>query len=142
LLVAPIAANFAAQGRRVLVLPSTVVDYEVVRKLASSYGLGEEVFRDQIILLAHGRGLHSDDAQPNVIQLKGVDAAEDFRSTVQALSSLERGKDQPLLACVSLESAVALYDEVQCRKLLDLGASYARQVTTTIAWKTWPRRFG
>ena len=142
LLVAPIAANFATQGRGVLVLSSTLVDYEIVRRLASSYGLSEEVFQDQVVLLAHGGDLHPGEAQPNVVQLKGVDALEDFRSTIEAVNWLKRGKDQPLLASVSLETVTIMYDEAQCRRLgCRRIIRKTKQVAITVARKAWPGQF-
>jgi len=125
-LMAPLAMNFAAQGRGVLILPSVLFDYGAVREMVLSYGLSEKVFQSQIVLLDHQRLPHPEDVRPNVVQLKGVDAMDDLLNVLESVTWLKSGRDQPALVSVSLDAGLSLYGEAQGRRLLDLTASTVR----------------
>jgi len=124
--MAPLAMNFAAQGRGVLILPSVLFDYGAVREMVLSYGLSEKVFQSQIVLLDHQRLPHPEDVRPNVVQLKGVDAMDDLLNVLESVTWLKSGRDQPALVSVSLDAGLSLYGEAQGRRLLDLTASTVR----------------
>ena len=105
LFVAPMVANFVAQGKGAWILPSSGVDYEAVRRMALIYGFSEEEFRS----LVH---------------------VSDFRTESKfSFDEIElrcrTGK--PILALLDADILATKYGEDECEKILHENVSHTRQ---------------
>jgi len=131
LFVAPMAVNFALQGRGVIVVSSSGVDPAMMRKYIDVYGGTEEEFRRYARMIA-ARGLTQSSDLPNVIVVKGESWREDLDKVVKASEELSAETGQPNLSIVGTDTVITLYGEERCEEILNLGATEARRVGAAV----------
>jgi len=131
LIVSPLVANFTAQGRGAFILPSTGVDYGVLRKTTSNYGCSEEKFQNLFLVSEYPAEPSLWESKPNFIQIKGISAKEDFLICSEAIANLARRTDKPILCVISVDTVITLYSEAEYEKLFNTVGSYVRKFSST-----------
>jgi KaiC/GvpD/RAD55 family RecA-like ATPase len=110
--------NFVVQGRGVLILPSSGVDYEFIKKRTLSYGISEEEFKNLALIFDYFKGDKRD--KPNLVQVKGDSWKEDFHTYEEAMNELLYKTGKPILSFIGLDTLIAIYGEEAYEKILNL----------------------
>ena len=131
LILSPLSANFALQGRGVFILPSFGVDPLMLHRYAEVYGGTEEEWARYVrIIVAENFNLPRD--LPNVITLKGEDWREDREKVIRISKQLAMETGQPNLTILGVDTIATLYGEKKCVEILNLSAAGARSSGATI----------
>ncbi len=126
LLVMTLAANFAACGRGIWVLPTSGVDYSMLEKLALRYGFTEKEFRNLVLVSDFQKGLPDEEEKPNLILLKSRSAERDFHIHEKAIERLANRLGQPVLTIAGMDSLINAYGENKTERVLNLGITRTR----------------
>ncbi|MEM2841229.1 MAG: ATPase domain-containing protein [Candidatus Bathyarchaeia archaeon] len=129
--VAPMAVNFAAQCRGVYLLPSSGVNYDMLRKLGFSYGLSEEEFQEYVSISSFQR-IGRD--MPNILRLEGASLNDDLRAIMDRLEELTHRMGAGILCIVGSDTLVNWYGEVGCERFMNVLSSYVREYSSTLIY--------
>lgn len=124
LIAASILSNFLAQGRGCWFIPSSGVNYGMLRHRALSYGFTEEEFQNLVLIFSPYRTESYGESGVNLIPLKGIDFKEDFQVIAEALAKLMDKKDESLISSIGIDTLITFYGEDDCEKILNIGAAH------------------
>jgi hypothetical protein len=130
LLVAPLAANYALQGRGVFIVPSIGIDPATLRENILVYGTQEDWLRYARIIV--GESLKTPEDPSNIIHVEGENWKEDMGKVLEASRKLIAQTGHPNLALVSVDTLVSLYGENNCLEILNLNAARARRAGAAV----------
>ena len=131
LFVALMATNFALQRKGVVIVPSSGVNYLMMRKYVDVYGGTEEEFRRYVRIIVTGATTPPKD-WPNVIVVKGEDWRGDLDKSVKMSEELSAETGQPNLSIVGTDTLITLYGEERCEEILNLSATGARRAEAMV----------
>lgn len=115
-----------AQGRGVVVIPSSGVDAGTIVDRAVAYGATEDKV-NRLLRVCELVEPHVKPKGPYVFTVEGRDINEDLRKYIGVVKALEEATGQPILAMVGLDRLASLYGEGACVKALSAGATKAKE---------------
>ena len=125
LLAAPMAANFMFQGRGVVIIPSSGVDPQLIRRRLQAYGGTEEEWKSYMRILTISVAEPTEFTNVAVIGRK--DWREDFDRAFKIGEELMAETGQPTLSIISVDTLITLYGERACEEILNVGATEVRK---------------
>jgi len=131
LFVAPMAPQFAFQGRGVIVVPSPGVDVRMLKNVAEAYGATEDEF-NRLIKVAEVAVPEPVEKWPNVVALKGDDWKEDLNTIIGAAEEFTTETGQPNLLIVGLDTIIAYHGEEACERILNQSATRIRRMRSML----------
>ncbi|MBS7629812.1 hypothetical protein KEJ23_07625, partial [Candidatus Bathyarchaeota archaeon] len=127
----PMAANFTAQCRKVYLLPSSGVNYDIIRKLGFSYGLSEKEFQECVLISSFQR---MEEDRPNILRLEGVSLNDDLRTIMDRLDEMTSRMGAGILCIVGSDTLVSWYGEVGCERFINILSSYVREHSSSLTY--------
>jgi KaiC/GvpD/RAD55 family RecA-like ATPase len=107
LILMPTALNFMANGRGHIAIPSSGLNYGVVKGSYLRAGFTEDDVRRLVRLVQNPESLSSD--EPYVVKLEGKGAQEDYQLYLKGVNELINATGQPVLRTKGVNSEVAHY---------------------------------
>jgi KaiC/GvpD/RAD55 family RecA-like ATPase len=116
LILLPSLLNFALQGRGVMFVPTSGVDVQFARMMASEYGATEdEVNRLWKLCKPSARGGRK---KPQAVVLEERDFRKDYSEYVELEEVIVRQTGQPAITLTSFDTLVSYYGEEACERML------------------------
>jgi KaiC/GvpD/RAD55 family RecA-like ATPase len=125
LIVVPAIANFIAQGRAAILIPTLGVDAEEARRVGLKYGLRDEEIRG-LLRVCQPRGLGGD-GEPHVVHFDAKDVWGDYGKYLELEEDLMRRTGQPVMSVSGVDALLSYYDEASCERLLGQDAVRIRR---------------
>ena len=122
ILVFSIVANFLAQGRRVVMVPSHGIDHLMIKKCFSICGFTEEELNRQLMFLVP---YEASENLPKTATLRIND--ESLEKLLGVIEQVAAETSQPPLLEISVDTLRTLYGEKMCENLLNLIATRVRR---------------
>jgi len=125
LILTPTACNFGAQGRAIMVIPSSGVDHNYIKKLGLQAGAAEGDLNRLLRVCSFGPteapGKHG------VSILDGKSIEEDYQNYIKIGKELVKETRQPVLHIIGADSTIAYYGKEPVTKISNLEATRTRE---------------
>jgi circadian clock protein KaiC len=116
LILLPTAWNFGAQGRGVIIIPSTGVDHTILRREALMGGFTEDDINNLLrICVRYHPGLMP---EPYIVAFKGEKLLEDYEKLFGIEQELRARTGQPILHIIGMDTLLGTYGEREILTLL------------------------
>jgi len=125
LFLGPAVWNFIANARMCVSIPSSGVDYKLLKENAESAGFREEEFKrfNRICVF----GSLKTPQELNVVEFEGKSIEEDYKKLLRLVKELMDEAGQPVIHSTGVDTLVAVYGKDSVERILNLSATKVRE---------------
>lgn len=125
LIFSPTPWSFLAKGRAVMVIPSSGVDHNIIKKSATEAGFTEDEINRLLRVCTFG--LPSAPKEPYIARFGGKSIEEDYQRYLKIEEELMNETGQPVLSIVGADSIIAHYGKETVMKVWNRDATRIRE---------------
>ena len=125
LIIVPTALNFMAQGRAIMVIPSTGVDPNIVKQRAEEGGFTEKEIND--LLRACVKAYPGIKKEPYIVPFEGECIEEDYKRYLEVEQELMEETGQPVLRITGIDTLIDYYGKGEALSVLKMDAARIRE---------------
>ncbi|MEM2843317.1 MAG: ATPase domain-containing protein [Candidatus Bathyarchaeia archaeon] len=126
LIMVPLTVNFLVQGMGNFMIPSSGVNYDLVKSRVLNYGLSIKEFEELAVIIEPkivDIGLKA----PNLLFIEGEDLKKDLTKTIEIVKEVEKRVGKPSMGIIGADTLVTLYGERGCEKILNIVTTLIRE---------------
>jgi len=125
LIVSPIGWNFLAKGNAVIVIPSSGVDYNIVKERVLGAGFTEDEINN-LLRVCVQEGLETPDL-PYIAKFKGKDLEKNHLQYIDMVKDLMSKSGKPVLSIIGADTMLSRYGIEEVIEIANIDATRLRQ---------------